>query len=315
MTLRTHPVTPSGRNPAGRHNPHIRPTHHVRPRHTPPTTSANGPAAPRRNRLSSGRERHPSNRTRVARGRPPHEVTPGEATTHEEAMSLARAPACTRGPDPGRDRAAQGGGPREGAGPTTRERPHDGERPQEVERLHGGERPREVAGPTMNALRAGWSPRGAGRHQGAGRTKAQPAATAARTTAQPVPDRRASAARTRPQHARPPDHSPPDNPARTRPQVTQGHRSHKGSPAPRRRSQRVGRQPRGRPAGSTIYARSTPGRRAGATLAEGVCAFGHGTGNELDVTPTPGKPGPGSQSKDHSTYLHGGSAAEGEAVR
>lgn len=209
MTLRTHPVTPSGRNPAGRHNPHIRPTHHVRPRHTPPTTSANGPAAPRRNRLSSGRERHPSNRTRVARGRPPHEVTPGEATTHEEAMSLARAPACTRGPDPGRDRAAQGGGPREGAGPT------------------------------MNALRAGWSPRGAGRHQGAGRTKAQPPATAARTTAQPVPDRRASAARTRPQPARPPDHSPPDDPAptgpqparqpsphqatsHTRPQVTQG---------------------------------------------------------------------------------------------
>lgn len=187
MTLRTHPVTPSGRNPAGRHNPPIRPTHHVRPRHTPPTTSANGPAAPRRNRLSSGRERHPSNRTRVARGRPPHEVTPGEATTHEEAMSLARAPACTRGPDPGRDRAAQGGGPREGAGPTTRERPHDGERPQEVERLNGGERPREVAGPTMNALRAGWSPRGAGRHQGAGRTKAQPAATAARTTARPAP--------------------------------------------------------------------------------------------------------------------------------
>lgn len=220
MTLRTHPVTPSGRNPAGRHNPHIRPTHHVRPRHTPPTTSANGPAAPRRNRLSSGRERHPSNRTRVARGRPPHEVTPGEATTHEEAMSLARAPACTRGPDPGRDRAAQGGGPREGAGPTTRERPHDGERPQEVERLHGGERPREVAGPTMNALRAGWSPRGAGRHQGAGRTKAQPAATAARTTAQPVPDRRASAARTRPQPARPPDHSPPDDPAPTGPQPT-----------------------------------------------------------------------------------------------
>lgn len=125
-----------------------------------------------------------------------------------------------KGTGPGRDRAAQGGGPREGAGPTTRERPHDGERPQEVERLHGGERPREVAGPTMNALRAGWSPRGAGRHQGAGRTKAQPAATAARTTAQPAPDRRASAARTRPQPARPPDHSPPDDPAPTGPQPT-----------------------------------------------------------------------------------------------
>ncbi len=210
MTLRTHPVTPSGRNPAGRHNPHIRPTHHVRPRHTPPTTSANGPAAPRRNRLSSGRERHPSNRTRVARGRPPHEVTPGEATTHEEAMSLARAPACTRGPDPGRDRAAQGGGPREGAGPTTRERPHDGERPQEVERLHGGEppggsRPHDERAPRrVVTARSRTAPR-CRPYQGPARSDRSPH------------DR---AARTRPQPARPPDHSPPDDPAPTGPQPT-----------------------------------------------------------------------------------------------
>lgn len=216
MTLRTHPVTPSGRNPAGRHNPHIRPTHHVRPRHTPPTTSANGPAAPRRNRLSSGRERHPSNRTRVARGRPPHEVTPGEATTHEEAMSLARAPACTRGPDPGRDRAAQGGGPREGPSRARGRapggsRPHDERAPRRVvtarSRTAPGCRPYQGPAPSDR------SP-----HDRAARTRPQgqrgPHQTATRTTTGPQPTRRPRPHRTT---------------ARTTTQPAPGHKSHKAA--------------------------------------------------------------------------------------
>ncbi len=205
MTLRTHPVTPSGRNPAGQHNPHIRPTHHVRPRHTPPTTSANGPAAPRRNRLSSGRERHPSNRTRVARGRPPHEVTPGEATTHEEAMSLARAPACTRGPDPGRDRSAQGDGPREGPS-RARGRAPGGSRPYDE-----GAAPRRGAAPGGGATpRRGAAPGGSRPHD-------------ERAPRRVVTARSRTAPRCRPyQGPARSDRSPHDRAARTRPQGQRG---------------------------------------------------------------------------------------------